>query len=81
LFEGTVWIALAFLVFYRYLRVGRSPIEIGYALAFITFGLTDYREAYVLESWLIWVKLVNLIVLLKLRARVIQRFYPASKLF
>jgi hypothetical protein len=34
-----------------------------------------------LTSWLIWLKLGNLLALLWLRATVIRRFYPASKLF
>ena len=59
----------------------RSPLEIGYALAFVTFGLTDFREAYALDSWLIWLKLVNLLVLLRFRGLVIRRFYPESKLY
>jgi len=59
----------------------RSRLEWWYALAFFTFGLTDFREAYALSSWLIWAKLANLILLLWLRATVIRRFYPTSKLF
>jgi hypothetical protein len=52
-----------------------------YSLAFFSFGLTDFREAYVLESWLVWVKLANLIALVVLRSIVIRRYYPDSKLF
>jgi len=82
LFEGTTWVVLSALVLRRYWgAAGRSPIEVVYGLAFFTFGLTDFREAYALDSWLIWVKLVNLILLLWLRAVVIRRFYPASKLY
>src|SRR5689334_13379304 len=73
--EGCAWLVFAGLVLGRSLRNRRSPIELWYALAFVTFGLTDFREAYVLDSWLIWVKLANLIVLWRLRATVLARFY------
>jgi hypothetical protein len=59
----------------------RSRLEILYALAFFTFGLTDFREAYVLRSWLVGVKLVNLIALIRLRAVAIKRWYPGSRLY
>ncbi len=81
LFEGTVWVVLAGLVLRRSLRNHRSAIEAAYALAFFTFGLTDFREAYALQSWLIWVKAANLVALLWLRSRVIARYYPGSKLY
>jgi hypothetical protein len=81
LFEGCVWFVLAFLVFRRYWTGRRSPLEVAYAVAFITFGLTDFREAYVLQSWLIWLKATNLVVLWKLRSKVIGQYYPASKLY
>ena len=69
------------LVLARYLRWRRSSIEAGYALAFVSFGLTDFVEAYALSSWLIWVKLANLIVLARLRAIVIRLYYPTSRLY
>ena len=50
-------------------------------LAFFTFGLTDFREAYVLESWLVWVKLLNLVLLIWLRSIAVRRWYPESRLF
>lgn len=81
LFEGSVWIVLSILVFRRFLIHRHSTVEVGYALAFFTFGLTDFREAYVLQSWLIWIKLVNLLILLYLRALVIKRYYPESQLY
>ena len=81
LFEGCAWLAFTGLVLHRCWQHARSRWEVGYALAFFTFGLTDFREAYVLNSWLIWVKLANLIVLLRLRAEVIRRFYLGSKLY
>jgi hypothetical protein len=81
LFEGTVWVVFSALVLIRRRNGGRSALELWYALAFFTFGLTDFREAYALTSWLIWVKLANLIVLARLRAAVIRRFYPTNKLY
>jgi hypothetical protein len=81
LFEGMCWIVFAALVFRRYLTFRRSPLEILYALAFVSFGLTDFREAYVLQSWLVWVKLANLIALIRLRAMAIRRWYPGSRLY
>lgn len=81
LFEGCAWRVFAGLVIRRSWAGRRSTLEAGYALAFVTFGLTDFREAYALTSWLIWLKLVNLIALWRLRATVIARLYPESKLY
>lgn len=81
LFEGTVWLVLSYLVLQRFIRFRRSKIEIVYASAFLTFGLTDFREAYVLQSWLIWLKAANLLALLRLRAYVITHYYPEDKLY
>jgi hypothetical protein len=81
LFEAAVWFLFAGLVFRRYLSTRASTLEVWYALAFATFGLTYIREAYALDSWLIWLKLVNLVVLLRLRAQVIARIYPGRALF
>jgi hypothetical protein len=81
LFEGAVWVVLSALVLKRYLQHRRSVIELAYAFAFFSFGLTDFREAYALDSWLIWIKGINLLVLIWLRSVVIRRYYPASKLY
>ncbi len=81
LIEGTCWIVFAGLVLRRHLSNRRSRLEILYSLAFFTFGLTDFREAYALESWLVWVKLMNLIALIRLRSKAIRRWYPDSRLF
>ncbi|APW58674.1 hypothetical protein [Paludisphaera borealis] len=81
LFEGAVWTLLSALVLRRYLRHRRSAVELAYALAFFTFGLTDFREAYSLQSWLILAKGANLLALFWLRSFVIRRYYPESKLF
>ncbi len=81
LFEGACWIVLGALVLRRYWAARRSSFEIAYAVAFLSFGMTDFREAYVLESWLVWAKLINLIVLIRLRDIAIRRWYPGSKLY
>jgi hypothetical protein len=81
LFEGTCWVVFAGLVLRRHLIFRRSRQEILYALAFFTFGLTDFREAYVLQSWLVWVKLLNLVILIWLRSIAIRRWYPGSRLY
>ncbi len=81
LFEGVVWFLMAGLVARRYQAHRHSWVEGIYALTFLTFGLTDFREAVALDSWLIWLKLVNLIMLMKIRAWVIRKYYPTSRLF
>ena len=81
LFEGLVWVTISMLVLARFIRFRRSVIEVIYAGAFFTFGLTDFREAYALQSWLIWLKAANLLALIRLRSIVIKRYYPASKLY
>ena len=79
LFEGAAWVVFAGLVGRRYLRHRRSPLEVAYALAFAAFGLTDFIEAYALSSWLVWIKLANLVALAQLRSVVVRRCYPASR--
>jgi hypothetical protein len=79
--EGTVWIAFGFLVLLRFLKLRRSRLELWYAAAFVLFGLTDFREAYAMQSWLLWMKLAVLIALLWLRKVVIRRYYPESKVY
>ena len=81
LFEGCAWTAFAALVLARWARHRRSRVEPVYALAFLTFGLTDFREAYALDSWLIAAKLVNLIVLYALRRYVVRNCYPESRVY
>lgn len=80
-FEGVAWCLFAALVLRRYWKCRRSSIEILYAAAFVLFGLTDFREAYFVQSWLLWLKLVILVSLFLLRKSVMRRFYPESKLY
>jgi hypothetical protein len=81
LVEGTIWLIFASLVADRFARNRRSWLEIPYAVAFVTFGLSDFREAYRLESWLLLFKGANLVLLLWLRREVIRRCYPTSKVY
>lgn len=79
--EGIAWIALGVLVLRRWRLQRHGPLEPLYAAAFVVFGLTDFQEARELSTWLILVKGVNLGILLALRAIVIRRFYPQSRLY
>lgn len=81
LFEGCAWLVFAALVLRRYSKHRRSQLELWYAFSFFTFGLTDFREAWVQQSWLIWLKGVNLVALLWLRALVIRRHYPRARIY
>lgn len=79
--EGTAWLIFAALVLRRRQFGKRTVCELWYALAFILFACTDFREAWVQQSWLLWLKLVNLIWLLAIRRRVMTTLYPGSRLF
>ena len=79
--EGCAWLGFAAMVLLRYVKHRRSAIELVYCLAFVTFGLSDFREAYRVESWLILLKAMNLAALIYLRWLVIRRYYPQSKTF
>ena len=81
LVEGSLWMVFAGLVMRRYLRHRQSPLELLYSLLFVTFGLSDYLEAYRLQSWLILFKGANLAALLYFRSLVIRRFYPHSRVY
>jgi hypothetical protein len=65
----------------RFIRFRRSWLELAYAIAFVAFGLSDFKEAYRLESWLLLFKGINLIALLWLRHLVIRNWYPTSKIY
>jgi hypothetical protein len=81
LVEGTVWIGFGVLVLRRFLKHRRSRLELWYAVAFVLFGLTDFREMYAMQSWLLWTKLAVLIYLLWLRKIVMRRYYPESRVY
>jgi|GEM_PF-7006715 len=44
--EAAVWVALSVAVLFRYAKHRRSALEPAYALAFLSFGLTDVQEAW-----------------------------------
>lgn len=79
--EAFAWFVFSFLVFRRWRRFRHSPLELWYALAFVTFGISDVIEAWFLTSWLLWWKVVNLAALFLLRRSVMRRFYPTAKVF
>jgi hypothetical protein len=82
LVEAVVWFVFAALVAWRAMRHHRlAGLELVYALLFLTFGLTDVREAWALQSWLIWLKLANLIALIGVRRLVMRRHYSLAKLY
>lgn len=79
--EAAVWLVFAVLVARRWQRFRQSSVEPLYALAFTSFGLTDVREASVMSAALLLAKGVNLAALLWLRAHVMRRWYPGSRLY
>lgn len=79
LFEGTAWIMLAVCVLARWVRLRKSASEVAYAGAFVLFGLTDFREAWVESAPLVVVKGTVLVVLLSLRKHVLTRHYVDRK--
>ena len=81
LVEGAAWFLFSMLVFARWIRHRKSAAELGYALAFLTFGLTDFVEAWISTSGLLWLKLLNLAVLFSFRRHALRRWYPGSHLF
>jgi hypothetical protein len=76
--ESVFWLGCAAVVFRRW-RKKRHGLELAYALAFVAFALTDLREAYTLQAWLIAVKALNLAALVWLRAR-LKPLYPGHPL-
>ncbi len=78
--EAGVWIVFAFFVARRYLRYKHSLLELLYAFTFFLFAATDLVEAYVLTSWLIWLKAIVLLALLWIRIYIRVRYYPTSKM-
>lgn len=79
--EGTTWIGFGALVLRRYLKLRHSRLEIWYAVVFVLFGLTDFREAYAMQAWLLWTKLIVLVALLWTRKTVMRRYYPGSRVY
>ena len=73
LFEAAAWFTIGAYVLWRRFRHGRAPIELVYAAAFFTFGLTDIQEGFRLQPWLILAKGLNLLALLALRDHILKR--------
>ena len=76
--EAAFWLGCALTVWRRH-AARRLPLERWYALSFVTFALTDLREAFALQTWLIAVKAVNLVAIVWLRAR-LRTSYPGHLL-
>lgn len=81
LLEGLIWLGFSVLVLRRWFAHRRSMAEWSYALAFIVFGMTDFREAYAQSAWLVLVKGGVLAWLLALRHRATRIWYPGAKLY
>jgi hypothetical protein len=81
LVEAFVWMIFAVLVLRRWIRLRRTPLEAGYATAFLLFGISDVIESEVLTSWLLWWKVVNVVVLFQLRRLIMHRHYPGCRLY
>lgn len=81
LLEGCVWLVVAGLILWRFRNHRQSRQEVVYAAAFLTFGLTDFQESLEQSSWLIAIKLVNLIVLYFLRKRIMSKYYPSARVY
>jgi len=79
--EATVWFVIAALVLKRWWTFRRSFLEVGYAIAFLLFGISDVIEAWNLTSWLLWWKAINLVALFQFRRTIIGRYYPDRRLF
>ncbi len=79
--EGIAWLAFALLVILRHRRNRRSRLEWLYALAFVAFAWSDFREAWIQQSWLIWFKLGNVTALFWLRKIIIREHYPNSTVY
>ncbi len=79
--EGAAWCVFSALVIRRYQSHHRSRLELCYAFAFLTFALSDFGEAWRQTSWLLWLKLINLILLFLLRRHIMSRHYPDATVY
>ncbi len=77
--EGLAWMVIAGYVMVRFVRLRRSWWEVAYAGLFVLFGLSDWRESYVVQPWLILAKGVVLAGILLLRRYLIRRHYPGYR--
>ncbi len=79
--EAIAWFAIAALVLNRWREFRRTPEEWLYAGLFFAFGLTDVCEAFLLQTWLLWIKGLVLAGILYYRRRLHQRHYPGWKTY
>lgn len=77
--EALIWLGFAVAVLYRNRRHRKSSLELFYAGLFFLFALTDAREMFVVQPWLILFKGVVLVGILWARYVVCKRYYPESK--
>jgi hypothetical protein len=77
--EACFWFGFCIAVCIRYARHRKSILEIGYAIAFLLFGLSDVAEMFVVTPALIAAKAVVLVVLLLLRYILIKWYYIGSR--
>lgn len=81
LLEGGIWCVFGLLVLIRYAKHRSSGLEIVYGLTFFLFAATDFWEAYLLQLWLIPVKVLCVIALLWMRFVLIRTYYPQSNTY
>lgn len=79
--EAAAWFIFAGLVSRRWHRHHKSLLELWYVFAFVLFGVSDLIEAWILTSWLLWWKGINLMVLFLLRRIIMRRFYPDARIY
>ncbi len=77
--EALIWLGFAVAVLYRNRRHRKSSVELVYAGLFFIFAMTDVREAFVVQPWLIVFKGLVLLALLVVRQKVRNKYYPESK--
>lgn len=80
LFEAIAWATLAVLVWKRWYRHRKTTAEVFYGLAFLVFAWTDWAEAYASCVWLLIIKALTLILLVRLRKSVMSH-YPTTRVF
>lgn len=79
--EVATFACLGMLILKRYYVNRRSSLEACYGVGYLLLSLTDVREAYVMQPWLIWAKLALIVPILIWRSRVIREFYPSSRVY
>jgi hypothetical protein len=77
--EALIWLIFAGMVLVRNRQHRRSSLELVYAALFFIFAMTDVREMYVVQPWLILFKGVILAGLLWARHVLCRKYYQESK--